>query len=258
MRLFRRSLSGFHLPSHLRMPFLTPTSGGRCMIVGAPFWRYFLAVVPPEPAVAPLINAIRELDASSRPFRILSHVDEAGKVFNASFFETEENMNRFLTWYTANALEPGSAYHVCLTSAAMLGDVLPTGQSLLFGKGVRVLADTRFGEFQLGMALRYSHYTLRDGAMHEEARMQAAAPELEEQIASQMLLEGISYFGRLVMEQPAAKGGMPQFISAARYGSVEEARRGTLVTRELLGPQMSRWFSAHKDLVGTATRVLEL
>ena len=219
------------------------------MIVGAPFWRYFLAVVPPEPAVAPLINAIRELDASSRPFRILSHVDEAGKVFNASFFETEEIMNRFLTWYTANALEPGSAYHVCLTSAAMPGDVLPTGQSLLFGKGVRVLADTRFGEFQLGMACRYSHYTLRDGAMHEEARMQAAAPEL---------LEGISYFGRLVMEQPTAKGGMPQFISAARYGSVEDARRGTLVTRELLGPQMSRWFLAHKDLVGTATRVLEL
>ena len=167
-------------------------------------------------------------------------------------------MNRFLTWYTANALEPGSAYHVCLTSAAMPGDVLPTGQSLLFGKGVRVLADTRFGEFQLGMACRYSHYTLRDGAMHEEARMQAAAPELEEQIAAQMLLEGISYFGRLVMEQPTAKGGMPQFISAARYGSVEDARRGTLVTRELLGPQMSRWFLAHKDLVGTATRVLEL
>ena len=144
-----RNFCSFHLPAHLRVPFYTPldTASPRCMIVGAPFWRYFLAVVPPEPEVAPLINAIRELDV--RPFRIISHVDEVGKVFNASFFENEATMNAFLEWYALNALAPGTKYSACLAAAS--GGGLPTKESLLFGQGTRVLADTRFGEFQLGM-----------------------------------------------------------------------------------------------------------
>lgn len=254
-RVLRRSLCSFHLPAHLRMPFLTPIPSGRCMIVGAPFWRYFLAVVPPEPEVAPLINAIRELDV--RPFRIVSHVDEAGKVFNASFFEDEATMDAFLEWYGTNALTPGSLYHACLTSAAPEGGALPTEHSLLFGKGLHVLADTRFGEFQLGMAARYSSYRLRDEAMHSEARVQAATSEFEERIAAHMQAEGIAYFGRLIMEQPS-DGGAAEFVTAARYGSIEDAHRGTMLTRELVGDDMSRWFQSHSDLIGTATRVLEL
>ena len=81
----------------------------------------------------------RELDV--RPFRIVSHLAEDGRVFNASFFDDEAKMRAFLSWYAENALAPGSLYHHCLTKAAAEDDVLPTGDTLLFGKGVRVLAD---------------------------------------------------------------------------------------------------------------------
>jgi len=224
------------------------------MIVGAPFWQYFLAVVPPEPEVAPLITALRELDV--RPFRILSHVDESGKVFNASFFDSAEKMDSFLEWYAANALEPGSKYHHCLASAAPEGDSLPTAQSLLFSKGSTVLADTRFGEYQLGMAVRYSCYTPRDHAMLEEVRTQAARPEFEEMIAARMHKERVAYFGRLIMEQP--KHGGHEILTAARYGSIDDARRGTVLSREIFEAEMARWFATRRDLLGTATRVLEL
>ena len=155
------------------------------MIVGSPFWRYFLAVVPPEPEVAPLIAALRELE--SRPFRIISHVDEAGKVFNASFFDRPDTMAAFLDWYASNALSPDGEYHACLTSAAPPGGELPTADTLLFGQGSHMLADTRFGEYQLGMAARYSRYTLRDESTHAEARKLAAAPEFEERSAPMQL-----------------------------------------------------------------------
>ena len=243
------------MPGHLHESFYTPVASGRCMIVGAPFWRYFLAVVPPEPEVAPLITAIRELDV--RPFRIISHVDESGKVFNASFFDSSETMSRFLEWYDANALTPGGEYHSCLASAAPAGGMLPTPDSLLFGKGVHALADTRFGEYQLGMAVRYSHYQLRDQEMLEETRREAAKPEFEERIAACMQDHAVSYFGRLIMEQPLPDGGA-EILTAARYGSIDDARRGSALSRELLGPEMRRWFASHSDLLGTATRVLEL
>ena len=136
-----RPLCDFALPAHLKQSFVTPTAPGRCMIVGAPFWRYFIAVVPPEPQVAELIAAIRENE--SRPFRIISHVDQVrdahlrarcmhrhrcgedpcrhasllsrpalcralcsqeGKVFNASFFDDPDKMRAFLSWYSDNEL----------------------------------------------------------------------------------------------------------------------------------------------------------
>jgi len=225
------------------------------MIVGAPFWQYFLAVVPPEPAVAPLIAALRELEV--RPYRIISHVDDQGKVFNASFFDSVEKMNEFLEWYGANALTPGSAFHSCLTNAAPKDGPLPTPGSLLFGKGVNVLADTRFGEYQLGMVVRFNRQVLRDQAMHAEASVAASTDFFEERIAARLQDEGIAYFGRLVMEQES-EDGRHEFLTAARFGSEDDAHRGTAILREMLSSEIERWFSSSHTLIGTATRVLEL
>ena len=99
-RLARRLLSTsskseYKLPAHLQTPFHMAFPPGRCMILGKPWWRYPLAVVPPEPQVAPLITAIRQLEEERRPFRIISHEDEAGRVFNASFFDDESKMNGY-------------------------------------------------------------------------------------------------------------------------------------------------------------------
>ena len=84
-------------PPHLQ-PFLTPLKSGNdtCMIVGQPFWKYPIAIGNKPGPVAPLIDAMRKLD--SRPFRIVSHESEEGKVFNASFFEQRDQMDAFLSW----------------------------------------------------------------------------------------------------------------------------------------------------------------
>ena len=48
------------------------------MIVANPFWRYPIALAKPTIEVTPLIDAIKRLDV--RPFRIISHEREDGKV----------------------------------------------------------------------------------------------------------------------------------------------------------------------------------
>ena len=94
-----------------------------------------------------LPQAIRECEC--RPFRIVSNEDENGRVFNASFFDDEDKMRRWVDWLTENALTPGSKYHEHMmeATAGVSGDELPSsGQNLLFGRGVDEIADTRFGE----------------------------------------------------------------------------------------------------------------
>lgn len=70
--------------------------------------------------------------------------------------------------------------------------------------------------------------------------------------------EQVAYFGRLIMEQPPAADGTIEFLTAVRYGSIDDARRGTAIARELLHDNMQKWFSHQVTLIGTATRVLEL
>ena len=160
-------------PPNLVPSFYTPMKD-RCVIVGKPYWSYPLAVMPPPEKVAPLITAIRELDSSRRPFRIISHEEgSSGRVFNASFFQDENTMRSFLSWYGENALEKSGKYFGCLEPAAADPADRPTPTSLLFGAASSVLADTRFGEYQLGMAVRYSRQVLRSAEMMEEASVEA-------------------------------------------------------------------------------------
>ena len=205
-------LNGLVLPPHLKEAFVTPTPPGRTMAVANPFWAYPLAVVGDGQA-APLIAAIRE--APHRPIRIITHEDQNGRVFNASFFEDEATMKGFLEWYSANALSPEGEFHYCLKSAAAEKDGLPTADSLLFAACTRILADTRFGEYQLGMAVRYTAWQPRSAAMFEEAAVDAARDEFEARIASCMSERGVSYFGRLVLTDAAEGSGSAGTILTA-------------------------------------------
>jgi len=221
------------------------------MIVANPFWRYPIALAKPTLEVSPLIEAIRRLDV--RPFRIVSHEREDGKVFNAAFFEDQACMQGFLKWYGAEALSKDGAYQAGLSHALAPGEALPTSETLLFGKGSELLADTRFGEYQLGMAVRYSRGTFRSAEIAAAAMEEATRPEFEERIAAHMQYHGVSYFGRLVMLEPDGS-----WLSVSRYGSVDDADRGTAAVQQLMSTEVNKWFSSYESIYGTATRVMEL
>lgn len=167
-------------------------------------------------------------------------------------------MRGWLDWYGENALSPSGEFHSCLHEAA--GDsALPTPETLLFGSGTSVLGDTRFGEYQLGMAARYSLQVLASKEMRAEALEEATSPDFEQRIADCMQTHGVSYFGRLIMTSDDGNGdGGGSFLTMARYGSLADAQRGTAAVREMLAPECQRWFSSTQTIFGTASRVLEL
>ena len=225
------------------------------MAIANPFWRYPIAVVGEDEIssqVSPLIRAIRE--APQRPIRIITHETECGKVFNCSFFDDEATMTGFLQWYGDTALNPDGELYNCLQPAAAQDEVLPTPDTLLFASGSQVLADTRFGEYQLGMAVRYSRWALQ-GTAEERAQWldEVSAPDIEHRIASCMQEHDVSYFGRLVMAD-----GHGNVLTAVRYGSLDDAARGTTASRELLKHEVATWFSSGETIMGSAQRVLEV
>lgn len=266
------------------------------MLVAEPFWRYALATVPPEPEAAPFLEAMRRLDV--RPYRVISHETEDGFSFNASFFESADNMNAWLAWLAENALSPEGDFHGAIAAAAK-DTTLPTPATLVYGTGTQLIADTRFGEYQLGMAVRYSRQVLRDAAMLEEACEEASSAEFEQRIAYHMQENNVAYFGRLIMvdhtaeDRPRNNGPAGSFLTAARYGSLDDARcvescscpnhtrqstralsppahildvtwwshgrrRGTQLVRQLMAPELERWFMEQTAIIGTAQRVMEL
>ena len=93
-------------------------------------------------------------------------------------------------------------------------------------------------------------------------RDEAAAPEFEQRIARCMQEHGIAYFGRLAMlEDPAiaTEGQPPALLTILRYGSVEDAERGTAAVRELMNEDLTRWFgNQHASMIGTTTQCMEL
>jgi len=234
---------------------------GRCMIIGRPSYKYPIAVVPPPAEVASLLAAIRKCDC--RPFRIVSHEDAAGNVFNCSFFNDEYHMRAWITWLSENALTPQSPFHACMKSAVTDADSLPTADTLLFGSGTTVLTDTRFGEYHVGMAMNFTRQVPLDAEQHAAMCDVAASSEFEHRIAKCMEESNVAYFGRLAMLERSsteASGGAPSaLITALRYGSIDDAKRGTAVVRELMRPELTQWFGNKYDsLLGTTTQVLEL
>ena len=111
------------------------------------------------------------------------------------------------------------------------------------------------------MAVRYTAWQPRSVELYEEAAVGAAAAEFEERIATCMQERGVAYFGRLLMTDAGAEaaGRAGTILSAVRYGSMDDARRGSALSRELMAPELSRWFhSAPPTIWGTAQRVLEV
>jgi len=247
------------MPEHLlKLATLTmPMSAGRCMIVGRPFYRYPIAVVPPPPDVVPLMSAIRTCDA--RPFRIISYQEPSGKVFNCSFFKDEAHVREWVAWLSDMALTPGSTYHDCMVSSAADAAALPTPSTLLFGRATSVLTDTRFGEYHVGMAINFSRQVPLGTAEQAEMCEVAATPAFEQAVATCMQEHNVDYFGRLAMLEEPTDASPPALITALRYGSIDDAKRGTALVRELMRPQLEKWFAnQHESLVGTTTQVLEL
>jgi len=235
------------------------------MIVGRPAYRYPIAVVPPPAEVAPLLQAIRECEA--RPFRIISYLEDSGKVFNCSFFDDRVHMREWLSWLATNALSADSRFHKCMARAVADADALPTAETLLFAHGTTVLADTRLGEYHPGMAINFTRQVPRGAEQHVDVCEVAASAEFEQRIAEVMQQHGIAYFGRLAMlegaedaEDAAAVGRPPPaLVTAIRYGSLDDAKRGTALVRELMRPELTRWFdNQYNSLLGTTTQVLEL
>ena len=258
-RLLSASPVDLYLPEHLRSIDLTlPMERGRCMIIGQPRFKYPIAVVPPPAEVAPLMEAIRACEV--RPFRMISYTQADGKVFNSSFFESDKHMRDWLTWLSKNVLAPGSRFHAIFAEAAGEAAVaLPTPDTLLFGQATSVLTDTRFGEYQPGMAVYFSQQESLSQEAHEEMCDVAASSEFEEQVARCMLENNVAYFGRLAMLGQSASTSRPTLVTALRYGSIEDAEKGTAAVRELMKPQLSRWFgNEHTSLLGVTTKVMEL
>ena len=54
-----------------------------------------------------------------------------------------------------------------------------------------VEVDSRFGEYQLGMGVRYSKQVFRSDEMRAEAMAEATTAEFEERIAQRMQSEGV-------------------------------------------------------------------
>jgi len=162
-------------------------------------------------------------------------------------------MEGFLAWYAAEALLPGGKYQAGLAHALAPGETLPTPDTLLFGQGAQLLADTRFGEYQLGMVVRYSRGIFHDEKVAAAAKLEATKPEFERRIAVSMRDAKIAYFGRLVMIEPDGS-----WLSVTRYGSWEDAQRGTAAVQALMAKEVEAWFSSYTSIYGTATRVMEL
>jgi hypothetical protein len=248
------------LPDHLKVNFNTTFVGGEgCMIIGKPLYKYPIATWPPPEQVRPLFDAIRECE--HRPFRIVSYEDDEGRVFNSSFFEDETRMRGWLSWLADNALSPGGKYHDCMIQS-MAGGSIPQPSDLLFGRALKMIADTRFGEYQVGMAACFTRQVPGDLALHSEMADVAASSDFEQRIANCMADNGVAYFGRLAMlEDPDASdaGKPPSLITVLRYGSTDDAKRGTKAVRELMSDELSRWFGdEHRSMIGTSKKVMEL
>ena len=82
----------------------------------------------------------------------------------------------------------------------------------------------------------------------------------EARLAKCMSERGVAYFGRLVMtDVPEGSGEVGTILTAVRFGSLDDARRGSALSRELFHSDLSRWFRpAPPTVIGTALRVLEV
>ena len=141
----------------------TPATSSTVMAMVSPFEHNLshggdsaMLVVPP------LLKAIRGLDESSRPLRIVSHETDDGRAFNCAYFDSSVSFANYRNWFVEKAITPGGEYHAAHQAAFEDPSAMPSAESWLWGVGERVLSDTRFGKYQLGMGTRYSRMLFPD------------------------------------------------------------------------------------------------
>ena len=182
----------------------TPTGLSTTMTIVNPFVHrepQLADALQALPAVPTLLHAIKRYE--SRPFRIISHECEDGKLFNCAFFDSKADMSAYRDWYIECALTEGGKFHGALSTAFANQSDMPTPETWLWGTGLevgeaparqvatrlaevaaavfaQVLSDSRFGEYQLGMAVRYSRMVFRDEAAKQEAERTALTTEFGE------------------------------------------------------------------------------
>ena len=88
------------------------------------------------PAVPTLLHAIKRYE--SRPFRIISHECEDGKLFNCAFFDSKADMSAYRDWYIQCALTEGGKFHGALSTAFANQSDMPTPETWLWGTGLEV------------------------------------------------------------------------------------------------------------------------
>ena len=223
-------------PTARRFAFMpTPTSAKTVLAVVNPF-EHSLSGTNAMLVVPPLLQAIRSLEETSRPYRIVSHETDDGRAFNCAYFDGAESYSNYRTWFVKHALTPGGTYYAAHAAAFEEAGSMPSGETWMWGVGQRTLSDTRAGAYQIGMGQRYSRMIFRDAAARAEAEEAVLTPGFEERLSRGMEAAGISYHGRLVMSDESGDGWFTQ----SRYGSLEDAHRGTALVRMLLHAEMER------------------
>ena len=117
----------------------TPTGLSTTMTIVNPFVHrepQLADALQALPAVPMLLHAIKRYE--SRPFRIISHECEDGKLFNCAFFDSKADMSAYKAWYTACALTEGGKFHGPLSTAFADQSDMPTPETWLWGSGLEV------------------------------------------------------------------------------------------------------------------------
>ena len=237
-------------PTARRFAFMpTPTSAKTVLAVVNPF-EHSLSGTNAMLVVPPLLQAIRSLEETSRPYRIVSHETDDGRAFNCAYFSDAATFVSYRKWFASEALTAGGEYHAAHKLAFEDPSEMPSSvDTWLWGVGKQTLSDTRTGEYQIGFGTRYSRMLFRSAEARAEAEATVLTPAFERRLKTGMEAAGIAYHGRLVMvDEGGDQGG---WFTTTRYGSREDAHRGTAAVRMLLADEMERWFASYETITGS-------
>ena len=172
--------------------------------------------------------------------------------FNCAAFDDGVAYANYRAWFVREAVSPSGKLHKTWAARYHESSPLPSAKNWAWGIGQRVLSDTRVGETQIGHGHRYSRMIFRDAKAQADAEQAAVDPQFESRIAAEMAEEGIEYHGRLVMSAAGLPSRVGGWFTKSRYGSLEDAQRGTWLIKEFLfKEEMARWFQSYDTITGS-------
>ena len=266
------------------MAFVTGQSGREAMAVVSPFEHNVTFLDQSQARAAmlgkpPLIEVIQQLGKSARPYQIISHATDDGRAFNCAYFDDTEVFEAYCSWFAQNALARDGKHHALYQESFEDPSTTPAASDWLWGCGQQLISDTRQEHYQLGMGSRYSRMIFRDEAAKIEASWALLGPEFgvllkrrpfcpytrpltfcrrfgcaEKRLAQGMADAGVEYHGRLVMMDESGEG----WLTSSRFGSMQDAIKGTAAVKDLLSPEIERYFSRYETVAGSISSVWTL